>query len=93
MSTAGWLKAEQRWTVGNFYEAMVILQRGLGFCWLPDFIVQQALQDGVLVRLQLKQSTERQIPLSLVIPKEDKLGPGGRQLRQIILAAHGKTGH
>lgn len=89
---AGWLKAEQRWTVGNFYEAMTILQRGLGFCWLPEFIVQQAIQDGSLVRLQLRQSTERQIPLSLVIPKEDKLGPGGRQLRQIILAAHGKAG-
>lgn len=89
---AGWLKAEQRWTVGNFHEAMAILEQGLGFCWVPDFHVQQALQQGRLVRLQLNQSTERQIPMSLVIPKLDKLGPGGRQLRQIILAAHGKQG-
>jgi DNA-binding transcriptional LysR family regulator len=91
--SAGWLKAEQRWTVGNFHEALDILQRGLGFCWLPDFIVQPALEAGSLVRLQLNQSSERQIPLSLVIPKEDKLGPGGRQLRQLILAIHGKTGN
>jgi hypothetical protein len=29
--------------------------------------------------------------MSLIIPKEDKLGPGSRQLKQIILAEHGKT--
>lgn len=89
---AGWLRAEQRWTVGNFYEALVILQQGLGFCWMPDFIAQPALQNGSLVRLRLNQSSERQIPLSLVVPKEDKLGPGGRRLRQHILTVHGKSG-
>lgn len=89
---AGWLRAEQRWTVGNFYEALVILQQGLGFCWMPDFIAEPAIAAGSLLRLRLHQSSERQIPLSLVVPKEDKLGPGGRQLRQHILAVHGKAG-
>lgn len=89
---AGWLKAEQRWTVGSFHEALIILAQGLGFCWMPDFIAEPALRAGTLVRLHLRQSSERQIPLSLVVPKEDKLGPGGRQLKQHLLAAHGKTG-
>jgi hypothetical protein len=30
--------------------------------------------------------------MSLLTPKEEKLGPGSRQLRQLILAIHGKTG-
>ena len=86
----GWLKAEQRWTVNNFHDALDIIKQGLGFCWFPDFMVQSAIADGSLVRLQLRQSSERQIPMSLIIPKEDKLGPGSRQLKQILLAEHGK---
>lgn len=87
----GWLKAEQRWTVNNFYDALDIVRQGLGFCWMPDFLVEDAIKSGSLVRLQLKQSSERLIPLSLIVPKEDKLGPGGRQLKQILLAEHGKS--
>ena len=87
----GWLKAEQRWTVNNFYDALDIVRQGLGFCWMPDFMVEGAISGGHLVRLQLKQSSERLIPLSLIVPKEDKLGPGGRQLKQILLAEHGKS--
>ncbi len=86
----GWLKAEQRWTVDNFYEAVEILQLGLGFCWLPDFVAQPQLDTGQLCRLPLKQSTERLVPMSLLAPQEETLGPGSRQLRQLLLAAHQK---
>ena len=88
---AGWLRAEQRWTVDNFTEAMAILQLGLGFCWIPDFMVQHALTDGSLVQLQLGQSSERMATISLIAPKEDTLGPGSKQLRQLILQAHNKN--
>lgn len=86
----GWLKAEQRWTVNNFHEAVDILQLGLGFCWLPDFVVNPQLEAGQLCRLPLKQSTERLVPMSLLAPQEETLGPGSRQLRQLLLAAHQK---
>jgi DNA-binding transcriptional LysR family regulator len=88
---AGWLRAEQRWTVDNFEEAMAIMQLGLGFCWVPDFIVSDALAQGSLVQLSLNQSSERIAAMSLVVPKEETLGPGSKQLRQLILAAHQKT--
>lgn len=88
----GWLKAEQRWTVSNFYEAIEILKSGIGFCWLPDHLVKHLITEGVLCRLPLTQSSERLAPMSLLTPKEEKLGPGSRQLRQLILAIHGKTG-
>jgi DNA-binding transcriptional LysR family regulator len=88
----GWLKAEQRWTVSNFYEAIEILKSGIGFCWLPDHLVQHLVDSGVLKRLPLSQSSERLAPMSLLTPKEEKLGPGSRQLRQLLLAVHGKSG-
>jgi DNA-binding transcriptional LysR family regulator len=88
----GWLKAEQRWTVSNFYEAIEILKSGIGFSWLPDHLVNDLIAEGVLCRLPLTQSSERLAPMSLLTPKEEKLGPGSRQLRQLILAIHGKTG-
>lgn len=86
----GWLKAEQRWTVSNFHEALAILQSGQGFCWMPDFLAIPAIERGELKRLPLLQSSERQVPFLLIMPKEDKLGPGSRALMQKILAAHGK---
>lgn len=89
----GWLKAEQRWTVSNFYEAIEILKSGIGFRWLPDHLVQPLIDSGALKRLPLSQSSERLAPMSLLTPKEEKLGPGSRQLRQLLLAVHGKSGN
>lgn len=86
----GWLKAEQRWTVSNFDQAIDILKLGLGFCWLPDFLVDPLLANKTLYRLPLQQSSERLVPMSLLAPQEETLGPGSRQLRQLLLATHQK---
>ncbi|MDP4529489.1 LysR family transcriptional regulator [Alkalimonas delamerensis] len=85
---SGWLKSEQRWTVDNFYEAIEILQLGLGFCWLPDFSVQAGLHDGSLQLVDLASGGEKLAPMALLSPYEEQLGPGSRLLRQCILAAH-----
>ena len=88
---AGWLRAEQRWTVNNFDEAIDIMQLGLGFCWLPDFLAAEALACGALVRLKVNNSSERLASISLIAPQEETLGPGSKQLRQLLLAVHNKT--
>ncbi|MCU8003100.1 MULTISPECIES: LysR family transcriptional regulator [unclassified Shewanella] len=85
----GWLKAEQRWTVSNFHEAKVILNQGIGFCWIPSFLVQEELASGNLVRLHLEGSQKRRIMLSLVIPKRDQQGPASKLLASLILKQHG----
>lgn len=82
----GWLKAEQRWTLSQFHDAIDILLSGIGFCWLPDHMVQSYIAQQQLVQIPLQQSSARVIQLGLLAPKEDKLGPGGRQLRQLLLA-------
>ncbi|MCL1088879.1 LysR family transcriptional regulator [Shewanella profunda] len=85
----GWLKAEQRWTVSNFHEAKVILNRGIGFCWIPSFLVLEELSSGNLVRLHLEGSQKRRIMLSLVIPNRDNQGPASKLLASLILQHHG----
>lgn len=82
----GWLKAEQRWTLSQFHDAIDILLSGIGFCWLPDHMVQSYIAQQQLIQIPLQQSSARVIQLGLLAPKEDKLGPGGRQLRQLLLA-------
>lgn len=84
----GWLKAEKRWTVTNFYEAITILQQGLGFCWVPMHYIEQHIQDGSLVIFNLEGSTEIQVPVTLVIPDRKNAGPGVLLLEQLILAEH-----
>jgi DNA-binding transcriptional LysR family regulator len=84
----GWLRAEQRWTVNNFFEAIDILKNGIGFCWLPEFLICDLIKDGTLKRLPITQSSARAVPLALVTPKEETLGPGSRQLRELLLAEH-----
>lgn len=88
LESVGWLKSEQRWTVNNFFEAVEILKRGLGFCWLPDFMVAESLKNGQLTRINLLNSHEKQVPMSLLAPQEETLGPGSKQLRQLLLAEH-----
>lgn len=85
----GWLKAEQRWTVSNFHEAKVILNQGIGFCWIPSFLIQEELAAGKLVRLHLQGSQKRRIMLSLVIPNRDQQGPASKLLASYLLKHHG----
>ena len=88
MNDIGWLKAEQRITVSNFHEAKVILNREIGFCWIPNFLVEQELKQGKLHKLNLHGSYQRRITLNLIIPNRDNQGPASRLLENLILQQH-----
>ncbi|MEH6813620.1 MAG: LysR substrate-binding domain-containing protein, partial [Motiliproteus sp.] len=80
LENQGWLKAEQRWTVDSFDAALDLLNTGLGFCWIPEHRVREQLKSGALKQLQLKDGNVRRIPIYLVVPRPDQLGPCGREL-------------
>ena len=84
----GWLKAEQRWTVNNFHEAIGILLSGLGFAWLPLHLVDPLLQQKRLHRLQLQESSVRKFFTHLVIPNPERLGPSATLLLECLRASH-----
>lgn len=87
----GWLRAEQRWTLESFEAAIELLLTGIGFCWLPRHLVQPLLRRGALQQLPVREGTTRTIPLHLVVPRPDRLGPCGQvllqELQQIRLSA------
>ncbi|MZR31926.1 LysR family transcriptional regulator [Sneathiella litorea] len=82
--TIGWLKSEQRWTVSGFYEARDILLSGIGFCWLPAHLLLEDIERGELCRINTRDNLEALIPLSLVIPAPEKLGPAGKLLADLF---------
>ncbi|WP_298772428.1 LysR family transcriptional regulator [uncultured Shewanella sp.] len=87
-SDLGWLKAEQRWTVSNFHEAIKILKKGIGFCWIPSHLIASELTSGELSQLIIKGNTQRKAMLSLVIPNRDLQGPASKLLESLILKQH-----
>ncbi|RUO61855.1 LysR family transcriptional regulator [Pseudidiomarina insulisalsae] len=79
----GWLRAEQRWTVNNFNEALQLVEAGIGFCWLPPFTIQQSTQ---LTELQLAGGSHRSGATYLVLPKDEKTGPCARLLYDMLVS-------
>jgi DNA-binding transcriptional LysR family regulator len=81
---AGWLGSEQRWTFSHFASSVDAVRRGLGFAFLPEHRIADALAKGELVQLPLEIGAERVIPLSLVITSPSHAGPATRALAKIL---------
>ena len=82
--SAGWLSAEQRWTVANFGESKDMVKRGLGFAFLPMHLIGSELASGELKALPLQHGGERSVMSSLVYTDRENAGPGTRALAAII---------
>ncbi|MDF1763629.1 MAG: LysR family transcriptional regulator, partial [Oleibacter sp.] len=51
----GWHGAEQRWTVGHLRESIELINKGVGFAWLPMPSILESLNNGTLRPLALKE--------------------------------------
>ena len=79
---AGWLKAEQRWTVSHLDTSIGMLERNLGFAWVPETRLGDSLEAGRLKPLPLTAGGVRQVPLQLIHRDEDRAGPATRAMAQ-----------
>ncbi len=86
---AGWLKAEQRWTVSHLETSVDMVKRGLGFAWLPETRIQAALAAGELRRLPLAAGGIREIPVQLIHRDRDRAGPATRALAEALIRETG----
>ncbi|MCI0510766.1 DNA-binding transcriptional LysR family regulator [Chromohalobacter marismortui] len=77
---AGWLKAEQRWTVSHLVTSFDMLCRGLGFAWMPITRIREALRMGRLVPLPLALGGRREVSMQLIFRDRDRAGPATRAL-------------
>ncbi|GGY00945.1 transcriptional regulator [Litchfieldella qijiaojingensis] len=84
---AGWLKAEQRWTVSHLDTSIDMLARGLGFAWVPETRIRDLLNDGSLVPLPLSVGGTREVPMQLIHRDRDCAGPATRAMADALKAA------
>lgn len=75
---AGWLGAEQRWTVSHVRTSIDMICEGLGFAWLPLAIIKPQLNLGILKPLPLINNGLRKGILYLCFEDGDRLGPAAR---------------
>lgn len=76
---AGWLGANQRWTVSHIRTSIDMIRSGLGFAWLPFPAIVNDLNSGELQQLPLEQGGRRNALLYLIFNDGDRLGPAARQ--------------
>ncbi|WP_110668005.1 LysR family transcriptional regulator [Salinicola halophilus] len=87
----GWLKAEQRWTVSHLSTSIDMLERGLGFAWVPQTVIQPALDAGSLKALSLRLGAVRHATLQLYYRDIDSAGPAARALAEALIEASSST--
>ncbi|WP_367989434.1 LysR family transcriptional regulator [Vibrio sp. NTOU-M3] len=80
----GWLRARQRITVDNFDHAFRAVEQGVGFCRLPQHLVEHRHSRDIKV-LTLEHSKQYQIALHLTLPKGVKSGPATLALYHALL--------
>ncbi len=81
---AGWLGAEERWTVSHLKTSIEMLKSGLGFAWVPREHIWSELAAGTLAPLPLTEGGTRQTELSLVYADPDSAGPATRELARVL---------
>jgi DNA-binding transcriptional LysR family regulator len=82
----GWLKSQQRLTVDNFDHALQAVLDGVGFCRLPQHIVD-SIDSKSIVTLFLENSNRYQIPTHITLPKGGESGPAARTLYDLLLSS------
>jgi DNA-binding transcriptional LysR family regulator len=81
---AGWLGAEQRWTVSHLATSVDAVARGMGFAWLPRHRIAGLLDAGELRPLSLLEGAVRHHELYLVFADRDEAGPATRALAECL---------
>lgn len=84
---AGWLKAEQRWTVGHLNTSLDMLKRGLGFAWMPETRIAGDIRRGELKPLPLTAGSIREVPIQMIFRDRDRAGPAAHAMAAALKQA------
>jgi DNA-binding transcriptional LysR family regulator len=74
----GWLGSELRCTVSSMEASLATVTAGLAYGWLPEHLLEEALQAGTVKRLALAAGGSRIVALNLVLVHPDLAGPAAR---------------
>ena len=81
---AGWLQAEQRWTVSFFGTSVQIVKQGLGFAFVPKPHIEAELASGELVELELPMAAKRQLQISRILTQQEQANPAVMEVARHI---------
>lgn len=81
---SGWLGSDQRITVTNVQTSVELIERGLGFAWLPETRIRDSLSADRLLPLPTEEAWERNVTVYLVYADSDKTGPAATFLIQAL---------
>ena len=76
---AGWLGAEQRWSVSHVRASIDLIEQNLGFAWLPASEITESLDSGKIKRLNLDAGGSRSVSFYLNYLDKDRIGPAARE--------------
>lgn len=85
--SAGWsanIFSRNLWHFADSNARREFLLAGLGWCYMPDFLVAEALQAGSLRQLDVQEQPETFFPLYAVHLQGVPLGPGARALLEAL---------
>jgi len=82
---AGWLQAEQRWTVSHFSTSIKLLKSGLVFAFIPRNWILEELTQGSLQRIPVDPSMDRIIQMHLMLSNHQASGPATKALYDTII--------
>lgn len=85
---AGWLGANQRWTVTHSSTSLNIIRRGLGFAWMPEQWVANDLAAGTLKILPIVPDNIRNVSLYLIEAHPETMGPATKFLANLLVQAN-----
>lgn len=74
----GWLNAHRRCTVSSLDASLATVLAGLAYAWLPEHLIQDSLENGVLRVLPMEIGSTRSVPLHLVLVHPELAGPAAR---------------
>ncbi len=80
----GWLKSNQRITVDNFDHAIKAIKHRLGFCRLPEHMLQHKKYEEFQI-LKIENNEKYQVPLHITLPKGSKTGKAALAFFELLL--------
>ncbi len=78
------VEVDQCWTVSQVATSIQAVSMGFGFAWLPEEHIREELKTGFLKPLPLREGGIREVPLYMILTNPDFVGPGVRNLAEII---------
>lgn len=81
---SGWVSSSGKWYVATMETASAVIKAGNCFGWLPEHLVEEAVNNGDLKVLPLERGRVRAVPMYLIYPKNTGEHTATTQLASIL---------